>query len=118
MPFAYFGVHDGADLSGIPWRRGAGYDPAALTNLLTADHAWARRVIEELRRKTGDPQNIRALGFCVSIGHARFMTEQFCAAGIATMAVWSDSSPGQRASALRDLADGRVNVVFHCRPVQ
>ena len=47
-PFLYFGVHDGTDLSEVPWRRGTGYDPNALTNLLTADHAWSRRVIEQV----------------------------------------------------------------------
>ncbi len=25
-PFMYFGIHDGLDLRGIPWRRGRGYD--------------------------------------------------------------------------------------------
>jgi hypothetical protein len=112
VPFSYFGIHDGTDLSEVPWKRGAGYDPAALTNVLTADHAWARRVVEELRRKTGDPKGVRALGFCVSIGHARFMAEQFRSAGIPAVAVWGDSSMEDRTAALRDLAAGRVNVVF------
>jgi superfamily II DNA or RNA helicase len=112
VPFSYFGVHDGTDLSEVPWKRGAGYDPTALTNVLTADHAWARLVVEELRRKTGDPQSVRALGFCVSIGHARFMAEQFRAVGISAVAIWGDSPMEQRAAAIRDLAAGRVNVVF------
>ena len=55
VPFSYFGVHDGTDLTDVPWKRGTGYDPNALTNVLTADHAWARRVIEQLRLKTNDP---------------------------------------------------------------
>ena len=111
-PFSYFGVHDGTDLSDVPWKRGVGYDPTALTNVLTADHAWARRVVEELRRKTGDPQNVRALGFCVSIGHARFMAERFRAVGIPAVAIWGDSPMEERTAALRDLAAGSVNVVF------
>jgi superfamily II DNA or RNA helicase/HKD family nuclease len=112
VPFSYFGVHDGTDLSEVPWKRGTGYDPAALTNVLTADHAWARRVIEELRRKAGDPRNVRALGFCVSIGHARFMAERFQAVGISAVAIWGDSPREERTAALRELAAGRVNVVF------
>lgn len=112
VPFSYFGVHDGVDLSEVPWKRGAGYDPSALTNVLTADHAWARRVVEEVRRKTGDPQSVRALGFCVSIGHARFMAEHFLAAGIPSVAIWGDSPTEERSAALRDLAAGCVNVVF------
>ena len=49
VPFSYFGVHDGTDLTDVPWKRGSGYDPSALTNVLTADHAWARRVVEQVR---------------------------------------------------------------------
>ncbi len=112
VPFSYFGVHDGTDLSEVPWKRGTGYDPKALTNVLTADHAWARRVVEQLRRKTKDVTAIKALGFCVTIAHARFMAEQFRAAGIAAVAVWGDSPMDERAQALRDLDAGRVNVVF------
>ena len=112
VPFSYFGVHDGMDLGSVPWRRGAGYDPSALTGVLTADHAWAHRVIEELRRKTGDPRGVKALGFCVSVEHARFMAEQFRGAGIPAVAVWGDSAPEERAVALRDLAGGQVNVVL------
>ena len=48
-------VHDGLDLREVPWRRGQGYDVTALENVLTADHAWARLVVEEVRRKVADP---------------------------------------------------------------
>jgi superfamily II DNA or RNA helicase/HKD family nuclease len=111
-PFAYFGVHDGTDLTDVPWKRGTGYDPNALTNVLTADHAWARRVIEQLRLKTNDLTAIKALGFCVTIAHARFMAEQFRSVGISSVAIWGDSPMDERTAALRDLDAGRVNVVF------
>jgi superfamily II DNA or RNA helicase/HKD family nuclease len=112
VPFSYFGVHDGSDLTEVPWKRGAGYDPSALTNVLTADHVWARRVIEQLRLKTSDVQAIKALAFCVTIAHARFMAEQFRAVGIPSVAIWGDSPMDERIAALRDLDAGRVNVVF------
>ena len=112
VPFSYFGVNDGTDLSDVPWKRGSGYDVNALTNVLTADHAWARRVVEQVRLKTSDPHAIKALGFCVSIVHARFMADQFRAVGISAVAVWGDSPQDERHDALRDLEAGRVNVVF------
>src|SRR4029077_13439339 len=62
--------------------------------------------------KTSDPLGIRALGFCVSISHARFMADQFREAGIPAVAVWGDSPEEERKAALRDLSAGRVNVVF------
>jgi superfamily II DNA or RNA helicase len=111
-PFAYYGVHDGLDLRNIPWRRGTGYDIAELTNVLTADHAWARRVVEQVRTKVGDPARMRALGFCVSVQHARFMAKVFSEAGLPSVAVWGDSPREEREGALRDLAAGTVRVVF------
>jgi len=111
-PFDYFGIHDGMDLRDVPWRRGRGYDVAALTNVLTADHAWARRVLEQVRRKVADPSRMRALGFCVSIDHARFMADRFREAGLAAVAIWGDSPRDERRSALRDLDTGKVQIVF------
>ena len=111
-PFAYYGVHDGLDLRGIPWRRGSGYDVTELTNVLTADHAWARRVVEQVRTKVGDPGRMRALGFCVSVDHARFMARVFTEAGLSSIAIWGDSPANERRAALRDLAAGDVRVVF------
>ncbi|MGC9963420.1 MAG: DEAD/DEAH box helicase family protein, partial [Acidimicrobiales bacterium] len=111
-PFVYYGIHDGLDLRQIPWRRGHGYDVESLTNLYTADDAWARFVIAQLVTRVDDVRRIRALGFCVSVSHARFMARVFNAAGIQSVAVWADSPPEDRRQALVDLAAGRVSVVF------
>ena len=111
-PFDYFGIHDGLDLRDVPWKRGRGYDVDALTNVLTADHAWAHRVIDQVRQKVTDPRAMRALGFCVSVQHARFMAERFRQAGLDAVAIWGDSPEIERRQALRDLDKGTVRVVF------
>lgn len=111
-PFIYYGVHDGLDLREVPWRRGRGYDVDGLTRLFTADDAWARRVAQAVAARVDDASRMRALGFCVSVEHARFMARHFRAAGIAAVAIWADTADDERRAALRDLADGRVNVVF------
>lgn len=112
VPFAYFGVHDGLDLRDIPWRRGQGYDVESLSNLFTGNDAWARLVVKEVGRRVDDPARMRALGFCVSVDHARFMARIFRDAGISATAIWSDTPDHERHGALRDLAERRVNVVF------
>jgi superfamily II DNA or RNA helicase/HKD family nuclease len=112
VPFTYYGVHDGLDLRDIPWRRGRGYDVDGLTRLFTGTDAWARLVVKEIERRTDNLTRMRALGFCVSVEHARFMTRVFREAGIAATAIWSDTPDGERVGALRDLAERRVNVVF------
>ena len=111
-PFAYYGVHDGLDLRDVPWRRGVGYDITALSNVMTADHAWARRVIEKVAQYIGNPKAMRALGFCVSIDHARFMAAQFRGVGIQAVAVWGASESAERREALEGLRSGAIQAVF------
>lgn len=111
-PFVYYGIHDGLDLRDIPWRRGRGYDVAGLTNLVTGNDAWARQVIAQVVRRVDDPGGMRALGFCVSVEHARYMARMFREAGLSAVAIWSDSPDEERKAALADLAAGRVTTLF------
>jgi superfamily II DNA or RNA helicase len=55
---------------------------------------------------------MRALGFCVNVAHARFMAETFREAGVPAMAISGSTSTAQRAQALLDLRDRRVNALF------
>jgi superfamily II DNA or RNA helicase/HKD family nuclease len=112
VPFAYYGIHDGLDLTDIPWRRGRGYDVEALSSLYTSTDAWARTVIQELMRHADDPDTMRCLGFCVSVAHARYMAERFRHHGIEAVAVTGETPEPARRQALADLAAGRVRVVF------
>jgi superfamily II DNA or RNA helicase len=111
-PFHYYGIHDGLSLQDVPWRRGRGYDVEALANVYTSDDAWARLVVRKTVEHVGSPADMRALGFCVNVSHARFMADRFNAAGIPAVAVWGDSPRDDRRKALRDLRDGGVRVVF------
>jgi superfamily II DNA or RNA helicase/HKD family nuclease len=111
-PFTYYGIHDGLDLREVPWQRGRGYDIAGLSNLLTSTDAWGRVVLRQVAAKVDDPGHMRALGFCVSVDHARYMARLFSEAGVRSVAVWADSPAEERQAALSDLAARRVNVVF------
>jgi superfamily II DNA or RNA helicase len=111
-PFSYYGIHDGLDLRDVPWRRGRGYDVEALTNLYTASDHWAKQVVKEFADRVDDPATVRALGFCVSVDHARFMARVFTEAGISSVAVWGATPADERQAALRALDDGKVRVVF------
>lgn len=112
VPFTYYGVHDGVDLREVPWRRGRGYDVEGLSNLLTGNDAWARVVLKALADRVDDLSQMRALGFCVSVEHARFMARVFQEAGVAATAIWADTPDDERRQALLDLAARRRNVVF------
>jgi superfamily II DNA or RNA helicase len=112
VPFVYYGIADSLDFRDVPWRRGRGYDVDGLTNLFTGNVAWARSVIRALTVKIDDIYKMRALGFCVSIEHARFMARIFNDANIPSIAIWADTPALERENALRDLKDGRVKTVF------
>ena len=77
VPFEYYGLHDGIDLSEVPWKRGRGYDVEALSNVYTGNDVWARLVLAQLQKHVDDLETMRALGFCVSVDHARFMARVF-----------------------------------------
>ncbi len=111
-PFAYYGISDGVDYRGVTWRRGRGYDPQELSNLVTGDHALARLIIANVGDVVPNPDSMRALGFCVSVAHAQFMADQFNAADLPAVAVWADTPAEQRRKALSDLAAGDLRIVF------
>lgn len=110
-PFLYYGIHDGLDLREIPWRRGRGYDVEALSNTYTSSDAWARLVLQQLVEHA-DPGTMRCLGFCVSVDHATFMARHFSSHGVQAVAISGTTPWVERENALRDLAAGRVKVVF------
>lgn len=111
-PFSWYGIADGTDLSQVTWIRGRGYDPVELSNLVTGDTILARRIISNIQRVVPNPDTMRALGFCVSVAHARFMANQFNQYGIAALAVWAETPATERKAALDALAAGRLRVVF------
>ncbi|NSL43618.1 DEAD/DEAH box helicase [Streptomyces sp. 8P21H-1] len=110
-PFHYFGIPDGTDLTHLGWHGGT-YAERDLSNLYTADHARARIVVKQVRDKITHPGAMRALGFCVTKTHARFMAEVFRKAGFKATALDSESPSGVRAQALTDLRDGKLQVIF------
>jgi superfamily II DNA or RNA helicase len=68
-------------------------------------------VIEHYRRHLdGKPVIVS----CVSIEHAKLMTETFQEAGYTARTVWGDMDTGEREEALQGLGDGRVQVVTFC----
>jgi superfamily II DNA or RNA helicase len=112
VPFSYFGIADNLDLRAIPWRRGSGYDVEHLTDAITGNDIWARAVVQQFRDRLGGSDEVRALGFCVSVKHAQYMARVFNEARIPAAAVWAETPEGERSNALRELAAGKLSVVF------
>lgn len=111
VPFHYFGVSDDVDLSQLEWKRG-NYDTAQLDRLYTGNDARAAKVIRELRDKVTGTEQMRALGFCVSVQHAHYMAEVFNRAGIASVAIHGGTNDAERALALSRLGELEINCIF------
>lgn len=110
-PFEYVGVDDGTDLRQVTWHQGA-YAIGALSDLYTGDHARVDRVIETIHQWVESPAAMRALGFCVSVEHAKFMTEQFISRGFHADYITGDHHEDQREAILHRLTAGQLQVVF------
>ncbi len=114
-PFQYFGVKDSVDLDDVAWKRGWGYDRGELARryvVAGGAEARARLVLQEVERRVADPRRMRALGFCVSVEHARFMAERFGEAGIASEAVVGETPSEDREAAVRRLESGDLQALF------
>jgi superfamily II DNA or RNA helicase len=105
-PFEYFGCNDETDFSDVPWDSPG--ELAAVDNLVTGNQLRARTVVQEWARLSGDPRKSRALIFCVSVNHARFMTEQFTKAGLPVAMLYGDSTDEERRAAPKALASGEL----------
>ena len=112
VPFQYFGVADGTDLSGLRWRRG-GY---ARRGARRRDHRRRRARRQAARgdpaRRSPSPSAMRALGFCVSVEHAEYMARRFTAAGLDSVALSGQTPEAEREAALRRLEAGELRAVF------
>lgn len=113
VPFEYYGISDQVDLRRTRWTR-SGYEAGALEAIYTGHQARATLVRTQLARRVPDVRGIRALGFCVGVEHARYMAQQFLAAGIPALALSGEASDAERSEARSRLKARDLNVIFTC----
>lgn len=80
-PFQYFGITDSIDLTNVKWEKGK-YVASELSSLYTKNNVRVGEIIRILEKYTNDINDVRAIGFCVTVEHAIFMTEKFNLAGL------------------------------------
>lgn len=114
-PFQYFGVTDTVDLVSLRWTAG-GYDKNELSSLYTMSGAVANRradmVVSSLLKYVTDIDDVKGLGFCVSIEHAEFMCRYFNDHGIPSMFLTGQSPDEERKSAKDSSVSGKVRFIF------
>ena len=115
-PFQYFGVTDNvADLSGLKWSRG-GYDKSALNDVYVLSEKIAtnraKLVVQSLVKYVTDMDEVKGLGFCVSMQHAKFMSDCFNANHIPSAYLTSESDDEIRKNVKDELKDGQIRFIF------
>ncbi|MHB1151050.1 MAG: DEAD/DEAH box helicase [Eubacteriales bacterium] len=114
-PFQYFGVTDTVDLDSLQWSRG-GYDKTELSKLYTFSgmiaNIRANMIIESILKYVTDLNEVKGLGFCVSVEHAKFMSEHFNSKNIPSMFLVASSPDEDRNTARQKLVSGEVRFIF------
>jgi superfamily II DNA or RNA helicase len=110
-PFQYFGVHDNTDLRGIGWSRGK-YNITELEEKYTASNDRLTHILKEIEDKITDPVRMRALGFCASVQHAKYLAKQFNKIGFSSVALSGKTDKDERHDAVVKLRNGDINVIF------
>lgn len=114
-PFQYFGVTDSVDLDSLRWSVG-GYDKGELSRIYTLSGAIANRradmVVSSLLRYVTDINDVKGLGFCVSVEHAEFMCRYFNEHNIPAMFLTGQSPDEDRKTAKKRLVAGEVRFIF------
>jgi len=109
-PFQYFAIDDDTDLTKISWSKGR-YDIAELTHLYTYNDQRVLRILQSLDEVVTDISQMRALAFCVSKEHAKFMAQKFTLHNIACGVLTSDNSKDREIQQQR-LKSKQINVLF------
>lgn len=114
-PFQYFGVTDTVDLDTLKWSAG-GYDKGELSRVYTLSGAMADRradhVVSSLLKYVTDIDEVKGLGFCVTVEHAEFMCRYFNDHNIPSMFLTGKSPEEERKTAKQRLVAGEVRFIF------
>ena len=114
-PFQYFGVTDTVDLDTLKWSAG-GYDKGELSRVYTLSGAIANRradhVVSSLLKYVTDIDEVKGLGFCVTVEHAEFMCRYFNDHNIPSMFLTGKSPEEERKAAKQRLVAGEVRFIF------
>lgn len=109
-PFQYFGITESIDLSNVKWVRGR-YIASELTNIYTESDRRVGEIINALDKYTKDINDVRALGYCVSMEHAKYMAEKFTLAGLKADFLTSSNSK-DRIQIRQKLEKKEINYLF------
>ena len=112
VPFQYFAIYDTSDYTHIRWT-GTGYDEKELEDLLSND-TRAQLVVRNLKLFYPSTGKIKALAFCSSKNHARFMSHAFNQLGVPSLCLLGEDPAEAREKAVQRLQDEEDELQVIC----
>ena len=109
--FQYFGITDEIDYRKCKWTRGR-YDTSELEKIYTADIKRCALVLNSVQKYVADMDDVKGLGFCVSVAHADFMALYFNNHGVPAISLSAKSMDDIRDDAKQDLISGKIKFIF------
>ena len=109
-PFQYLCISDNTDLTDEELMQGNKYVATKLTEKL-CNSERVGLIVDRLRYYLPDETKCKALGFCATKEHARFMSENFKSYGLRADYLTADKND-ERDSLNRKLAKGEINYLF------
>ncbi|MCM2534106.1 DUF3427 domain-containing protein [Neobacillus pocheonensis] len=110
-PFQYFCVSDTVDLSKLKWSR-RGYEIRELENVYTSNDHRSSQIVKSVYKYVTDIDQVKGLGFCVSIEHAKYMADFFNKVGIPSVALYGNVDGKTRRRAQYQLVQGEIKFIF------
>ena len=111
VPFTYFGVKDDVDYSDVRWGQG---EKEQLEQILHQNGKHLENVYQTTISHVADLTNLRAVGFCAGLKHARAASEYFNAKGIKALVLSGESTQQEREKAMESISqmNPELHVIF------
>lgn len=109
--FQYYGITDAVDYRKLNWTKGR-YDVDELERVYSADTKRCLLIYNSLQKHVADMEDVKGLGFCVSVKHAEYMAKYFSEKNIPSLALSSASPDDIRDDAKEKLKSGEVKFIF------
>lgn len=115
-PFHYFGVTDSVDLAEERFWRNGRYSSSELESFFTGDDIRAKQrldvIVKALGRYTPELSDVRGVGFCAGVKHAKYMAAHFNEVGITSNVILGETPREERAASLKAFREGEITFLF------
>ena len=111
VPFTYFGIDDDVDFTSVTWGSGEG---AQIEDILHNNGKHFENVHKAILDHVANFSQLRAIGFCAGLKHARAACDYFNSKGIKSIVLSGESSGDERKKAIDEISQitPAINIIF------